>query len=149
MANFRGCFDYSVDAKGRVNIPAKFRKVLSPEAEETFIITRGPNNCLRAYPKDAWERREAEMDARSETRDDLRHKRLNNFYQAESPLDAQGRVALTSFLMKEASIVKEVTLIGMSSYIELWDTAKFREYINSSDDFDEMFYKVEEEKSRV
>ena len=145
MASFRGSFDYSVDAKGRVNIPAKFRKALSPEAEETFVITRGPGDCLRAYPLDAWEKREADLWALSETKDTVNLKRRVNNFLTESTLDVQGRVTLTPALMKVAGITKEVTLLGMLEYIELWDRAKYSELSNSTDDFDDAFFKVEAE----
>ena len=64
MGQFHGRFDYSIDIKGRVNIPAKFRKTLSPNAGETFIICRAPDGCLRAYPRDLWENYEAELASR-------------------------------------------------------------------------------------
>ena len=76
MGQFHGRFDYSIDIKGRVNIPAKFRKTLSPNAGETFIICRAPDGCLRAYPRDLWENYEAELANRPETPQTLRHKRL-------------------------------------------------------------------------
>jgi len=143
MASFRGRYDYSVDAKGRVNIPAKFRKALSPEAEETFIIVRGPENCLRAYPKDVWESgREAELAALPETHENNRIKSVIFSSLIDSTLDLQGRVTLSSTLMGIAGIAKEVTLVGVSSYIELWDTAKYNDYISSAGNFDDMFYRV-------
>ena len=61
MSRFRGRYDYTIDAKGRVNIPSKFRKSLSPEAAETFVICQGPGRCLRAYPQDVWDRYEDEL----------------------------------------------------------------------------------------
>lgn len=140
MGLFHGRFDYSADAKGRVNIPAKFRKELSPEANETFIICRAPDGCLRAYPRNLWEVYEAELASRPETPQTLRHKRLLYNTLADSTLDSQGRISLSPAQMGIAAITKEVTLIGQANYVEIWDTSRYETYLNETDDFDTMFY---------
>jgi len=140
MGSFHGRFDYSIDAKGRVNIPAKFRKSLSPEAEETFIICRAPDGCLRAYPNDLWKAYETELASRPETPETLRHKRLLYSTLAESTLDAQGRISLTSAQMTLAGITKDISLVGQANYIEIWDTMKYDSYLSSADDFDSVFF---------
>lgn len=137
---FHGRFDYSLDAKGRVNIPAKFRKALSPEAGETFVICRAPDGCLRAYPNDLWETYEAELASRPETPETLRHKRLLYNTISDSTLDAQGRISLTPAQMALANISKDVTLIGQANYIEIWDTEKYNAYLGNADDFDSVFF---------
>jgi len=143
MASFRGRYDYQLDAKGRVNIPAKFRKALSPEAEETFIIVRAPGGCLRAYPKDVWEQNEAKLAALPPTAESDRLKREIFGSLIDSTLDVQGRVSLSAGLMAKAGIKKEVTLVGTLSYIELWDSARYEECTSSDEDFDAAFYSVE------
>ena len=140
MSRFRGRYDYSTDVKGRVNIPAKFRKVLSPEAEETFVVVRGPNNCLRAYPKDLWNTYESELASRPETPQTVRHKRLLFSILSDSTLDGQGRITLTTAQMAVAGITKDATLVGQATYIEIWDTARYEAYLNIADDFDEVFF---------
>lgn len=140
MGGFHGRYDYSVDAKGRVNIPAKFRKTLSPDAVETFIICRAPGGCLRAYPQNLWHTYIAELNARPETPDALRHKRLLYDTVSDSTLDAQGRISLMLNQMQIAGIAKEVTLIGHGHYIELWDTSRYAEYLRNNNDFDTAFF---------
>ena len=140
MARFHGRFDYSIDAKGRVNIPAKFRKALAPQAEETFIISRAPDGCLRAYPRDLWDSYEEELASRPETPETLRHKRLLYNTLTDSTLDAQGRISLTQAQMKIAGIIKDVTLVGQANYLEIWDRAKYESYLESADDFDSVFF---------
>ena len=54
MAFYKGQETYSVDSKGRVNILVKMRRALSPEAQDTFILTRGSDRCISAYPLDEW-----------------------------------------------------------------------------------------------
>jgi MraZ protein len=143
--SFLGRFDYSIDAKGRVNIPAKFRKGLNPEAEETFVICRAPCSCLRAYPMDKWKKRQAELDALAETPEGLKLKRHTYGTLSESTLDAQGRVSLTQVQMKLAEITKEVTLVGEGDYVEIWDTEKFNKYIGlepEDDGFDDAHFNI-------
>jgi MraZ protein len=141
MSRFRGRYDYAIDEKGRVNIPAKFRKALSPDANETFIICRAPNGCLRAYAQDVWNKYEDELSSRPQTPETLRHQRLVYNTLAESTLDAQGRVSLTTLQMSMVGLIKNVTLIGQNGYIELWDTDRFNTYVGNQEDFDEVFFK--------
>lgn len=144
MGPFLGRFDYSIDAKGRVNIPAKFRKGLNPDAEDTFIICRAPNGCLRAYPKDLWKKREDELSSLAETPDGLKLKRQIYSTLSESTLDAQGRVTLSPVQMNLAGIKKDVTLVGESFYVEIWDTEKLTAYLGEpdSDGFDDAHFKI-------
>jgi MraZ protein len=139
-SHFRGRYDYTADAKGRVNIPAKFRKSLNPEAAETFVICRGPGKCLRAYPQDVWNTYEDELASRPQTPETLRHRRLLYNTLTDSILDAQGRITLAAAQMEQALITKNVTLVGQNEYIEIWDTATFDGYVGSDDDFDDVFF---------
>ncbi|HLX12368.1 MAG TPA: MraZ N-terminal domain-containing protein, partial [Bacteroidota bacterium] len=54
LSSFKGSYTYSVDSKGRINIPAKLRKYVSPDANDTFIVTRGFEKCLFVFPADEW-----------------------------------------------------------------------------------------------
>jgi MraZ protein len=140
MAGFHGKYDYSIDTKGRVNIPAKFRKALAPEASDTFIICRAPGKCLRAYPQNFWNVYVNELNSRPETPETIDYKR--RFYDtvSDSTLDAQGRISLMANQMAIADITKEVSLVGHENYIEIWDTAKYTEYLSGGDDFDAVFF---------
>jgi MraZ protein len=140
MSRFRGKFDYSIDAKGRFNVPAKFRKALAPEADESFVICRAPNGCLRAYPQDAWNRYEDELEAMPQTPEAVKFQRLLYSTVSESKLDAQGRIMITPQQARIAGIDKHVTLIGKPGHIEIWDTQRFEEYIGDGADFDEVFF---------
>lgn len=142
MARFRGRFDYSIDQKGRINIPSKFRKMLPPEAEETFVICRAPDNCLRAYPKDEWEKYENTLITMPVSRDSEKFLRIIQNTVSDSKLDTQGRVSLTPLQMKIASINKDVSIIGCGGYLEIWDTKRFDEYTIHGEDFDEVYYKI-------
>ncbi|HAJ79879.1 MAG TPA: cell division/cell wall cluster transcriptional repressor MraZ [Fibrobacteres bacterium] len=140
MSRFHGRYDYTVDEKGRLNMPAKFRKSLNPEADETFVICRAPGGCLRAYPQDVWDNYEKELASRPQTPETLRHQRLLYSTLSDSTLDGQGRITVTSTQMQLASIDKNVTLVGQNGYIEIWDTEKFNSYIGNAADFDDVFF---------
>jgi len=141
MTRFRGNYEYSVDAKGRLNIPAKFRKSLKPEAQETFVIVRGPDRCLQAFPLDCWSRVEDELEARPLTPDTVRLRR--QLYQSisDSKLDAQGRIALTPGQMSIAGITGKVVLQGQGSCIEIWSPERHSRYFGEGEDFDEVYYR--------
>jgi MraZ protein len=142
MAKFRGRFDFSIDQKGRINIPSKFRKLLSPAAEETFVVCRAPDGCLWAYPKDEWERFEDSLERMPLSREANRFQRTLQNTVSDSTIDKQGRVALTPLQMKIAGINKGVSIVGRGSHLEIWDTQKFEEYIGSNEDFDKVYYET-------
>ena len=112
----RGEFLHTMDAKGRLFIPAKFREKLGAP----FVITRGLENCLTAYPMDEWEKFAASI---AELKGEARRK-LNRFFVAgaqDCELDAQGRVLIEQVLRMYANLSKNVVIAGMTNYIEIWD----------------------------
>jgi MraZ protein len=141
MARFIGEYSYTVDSKGRLNIPAKFRKAISLEADDTFVVCRAPDGCLRAYPKDEWANCEKRLGSRDESPDTVRTLRLIFSTASESRLDAQGRITLSAAQMKIAGISKDVLLFGNLGYVEIWDPGRFGEYVDSGENFDTVFYK--------
>jgi MraZ protein len=142
MSRFRGRYDYSIDQKGRINIPSKFRKLLSPEAEETFVICRAPDGCLWAYPKDEWEKFEDSLITMPMSREMNKFQREMQNTLSDSVLDKQGRVALTPLQIRIAGIDKDVSIVGRGRHLEIWDTKRFEEYTGKGEDFDEVYYKA-------
>jgi len=142
MARFRGRYDFSIDQKGRINIPSKFRRLLSPEAEETFVICRAPDGCLWAYPKDAWEKFEDSLVTMPVSREVHKFQRAIQNTLHDSTLDKQGRISLTPLQMKIAGITRDVSIIGRGGYLEIWDTGRFEEYNGDGADFDDVYYKT-------
>jgi MraZ protein len=139
MASFRGSFDYALDTKGRLNIPAPFRKALHPAAEETFVVTLAPDNCLRAYPLDEWQKFEDDLKSRPQTRATTMLKRAIYANTSESRLDGQNRITLKPKQLERSGITKEVTLIGQPGYIEIWDRSRCEAYLDEVN-FDDVFY---------
>ncbi len=131
MSAFKGRFTYSVDNKGRINIPAKLRKSVSPEANDTFVITRGFEQCLFIYPQDEWNKLENSM--RELSPSNSQHRFLVRTllqWVAESQLDGQARITIPQELLKFAGIENEVVIIGVLERIEVWNPTLFNEYMN-------------------
>lgn len=126
---------YAVDDKGRVNLPAKMRKYVSPETNDTFVITRGFEKCLFVYPVDEWNKLEHNL--RNLSSYDPEHRRFIRALlelASESQLDGQARLSLPQELREYASIQNEVRIIGTLDKIELWNPAVYDEYRNSQPD---------------
>ena len=135
MSSFIGQYRYNIDQKSRVNIPVKFRKATSPEANETFIITRGIDQCLFVYPLNVWkERIVKKVEQLSEA--DKNHRffiRVMGSNASESILDKLGRIAVPTELLKLAEINKEVMIIGAFYKIELWNPKIYNLYLKESE----------------
>lgn len=119
---FTGEFSYSVDAKGRINIPAKFRQVLSDDNEQTFVITCGMDACIWVYPLIEWKKIEAELKQLSSV-SPLNRAFIRNTvrYASYTNYDKQGRIQLTPALIQYAHLEKEALIIGMLNKIEIWN----------------------------
>ncbi|HKW50544.1 MAG TPA: division/cell wall cluster transcriptional repressor MraZ [Candidatus Eisenbacteria bacterium] len=134
MATFRGSYKHSIDHKGRVSIPARFRRLLSGDASETFVILRGLDACVSLFPADEFKRVEDRLRSRSfsdETH--RRYQRLMLLDSRDETLDAQGRVAIPPSLIEHASLKKEVLVNGVLDHIEIWSPELFEKYMASSD----------------
>ncbi len=132
MSSFKGSFNYTVDSKGRINIPAKMRKNLSPDANESFVITRGFENCIFVYPNDEWAKREAELAKLQQTnRDDRLFTRLLLQYATDVELDGQHRIVLTKELMEYAKISGDVLILGVFDRIEVWNPEEYAKYLEA------------------
>ena len=119
---FIGEYSYTVDTKGRINIPSKFRSSLSKENKNSLVITRGMDKCVWIYPLVIWKTIEDELRKlsslssvnRSFIRNTVRHASI-------SKLDKQGRIALNQNIMTFSNITKNALIIGMVNKIEIWD----------------------------
>ena len=130
MAGFKGKYEHSVDDKGRVSLPAKIRKALNPEANDSFVITRGYENSLVLYPLDAWNRYEEQMkaDLNTHREEDRLFIRMIMMWAHEVVLDRQSRIMLPQELTEIAAITNEVVIVGALEKIELWSPENFRAY---------------------
>lgn len=134
MSSFKGSYDYSIDNKGRINIPAKLRKYVSPDANDTFIITRGFEKCLFVYPQDEWNKLEDSIRSLSPTNPQHRFFMRVLLQQAvESQLDGQSRITIPKDLLQFASIEDEVTILGVLEHIEVWNPKEYKQYLTSQE----------------
>jgi len=133
MATFRGSYQHSIDHKGRISIPARFRRTLSSDASETFVILRGLESCVSLYPLDEWGRREERLRERSFDDPAMRqYLRTMARDLNDATVDAQGRVAIPPRLIEHARLKREVLVLGVMDHIEIWDPATFDAYTAGS-----------------
>ncbi len=131
MSSFKGSFNYTVDIKGRINIPAKMRKNLSPEANGSFVITRGFESCIFVYPHDEWMKRETEIGKLRQT--DPQHRfftRMLLQFATDAELDGQARIVLPKELMQYAKIENDVFILGAFDRIEVWNPDEYKKYLD-------------------
>ncbi len=135
MASFIGEETYSIDNKGRVNIPAKMRKDISPEANETFVVTQGFDNCIIAYPHNVWkekyEKGLEELDPFDKKSRMFRRKFLR--WAEEVKLDGSQRISLPRKLLEIFGIKGKVTIVGQIDYIEFWNPDTYDEFLDDSE----------------
>ena len=119
---FIGEHAYSLDSKGRINIPAKFRQSLSSKSEKTFVTTRGIDSCIWVYPLSQWKEIESELRNLSSLSNIHRAFVRNTArYASPSTYDKQGRITLTPSLIEYAKLNKDALIIGMINKIEIWN----------------------------
>jgi MraZ protein len=131
---FMGEYSHSVDAKGRLIMPAKFKEQLGAE----FVVTKGLDGCLFVYPMEEWQNIEAKFREVPLTTKDAR--KFSRFFfagAASLELDKQGRILLPAVLREYAEVQKDVVLVGVLNRIEIWDKDRWEDS-NSYDDMDEV-----------
>ena len=133
---FMGEYQHSVDAKGRLIVPSKFRDALG----ESFVITRGLDHCLFGYPMDEWRKLEEKLKDLPMTKKDARTFARFLFSGAtEVEIDKQGRINIPSTLIQHANLEKECVVLGVSRKIEIWAKEAWEIYFNeSADSFNEI-----------
>jgi MraZ protein len=125
-----GQYEHSIDAKGRVIIPAKFRGELG----DRFVLTKGLDNCLFVYSLEEWKNIEAKLKTLPLTKKDARA--FTRFFLAgavECEIDKQGRILIPANLREHAKIEKDVIFIGVSTRVEIWSKEVWEEYSNNTD----------------
>ena len=126
---FMGEYHHSIDDKGRLIIPAKFRSELG----DKFIITRGIENCLFAYPEKRWEEIVHKLESLPFTKKDARN--FTRFFLSGATVaefDKQGRINITSPLINYAGIEKECIIIGTGDRLEIWSEDAWNSFFNSA-----------------
>ncbi len=132
---FRGQFSYSIDSKGRISIPAKLRKQITPEANDTFIMTQGTAMCIDLYPLDQWQLIEERLlKLNPFDPEDAKFIRMISQYASEDNLDSQSRILIPQILIEYAKIEKEVLILGALKKIEVWNPKIYKEYLEQTNE---------------
>ena len=131
--SFTGEYHYSIDSKGRVNMPAPLRKALPDSSEETVVLTRGQTENVVAFPLDEWKNIQDGLSKLS-TINPLHRNFIRSLtrYASICKFDSQGRIALPQNLIEYAKIKKDVVIIGLNSEIEIWDPEVLNHYEQST-----------------
>ena len=135
---FLGEYQHTIDTKGRVVLPARFRDRL----DEGCVVTKGQERCLYVFPLDRWEDEVSRISQLPRT--DARARRFQRSFFAgasQDTLDKQGRVSVPQNLRDYAGLDKDVAVLGVSDHIEIWDQG---EWERQSVEADEYYANIEE-----
>ena len=124
---FRGRFEYTIDPKGRVNIPAPFRERLQESGQDSFVITNF-SDCLYVFAADDWSRIEERLSLVPST--DRKKNAFVRFFlggAVEATPDKQGRILIPSSLRAYAALEKDVVMLGMPNRFEIWSLARWQQ----------------------
>ena len=123
-----------VDDKSRIFIPAEFRRKLPPEAEDTFVVVRGLDKCLMAYPQHVWAETARKLLALSQAERKVRIFMRGLLSQAaEIKLDKQGRASIPRKLLDRVGIDREIVIIGALDKLEFWNPEIWDAFMEEAD----------------
>ncbi|WP_277186947.1 division/cell wall cluster transcriptional repressor MraZ [Caballeronia sp. BR00000012568055] len=121
---FQGASALTLDAKGRMSIPSRYRDALQIQAEGRVTLTKSPDGCLLLFPRPEWERFREKVAQLPMNAMWWRRIFLGNAMDLD--LDTAGRVLVSPELRSAAALEKDVTLLGMGAHFELWDTQMYQ-----------------------
>ena len=128
---FIGEYHHTIDEKGRIIIPVKFREELG----NSFIITRGIENCLFVYSEENWAKITNKLNSLPFTKKDART--FNRFFMSgatDVELDKQGRVNISKPLIDYANLLKDCVIIGTGDRLEVWSQESWESFFDSTKD---------------
>ena len=131
---FMGEYNHTIDAKGRLIVPSRFREILG----DAFVVTKGLDGCLFVYDNEEWKLFEEKLRALPITNKEARQ--FVRFFlagAAEVEVDKQGRILIPNVLREFAGLAKDVALVGVGSRIEIWSRERFEDTA-AFDDMDEI-----------
>ncbi|MBL8482880.1 MAG: division/cell wall cluster transcriptional repressor MraZ [Rhodocyclaceae bacterium] len=124
---FQGAASLSLDAKGRLAVPARHREALQKICEGRLVITAHPHGCLLVYPEPAWAPiRDKVLAGSSLEQQSARLKRLFVGFARDEEVDGAGRLLISPELREYAQLDKQVWLVGQGKHFELWSDARWR-----------------------
>ena len=118
---FTGEYEHSVDSKGRIIMPSKYREALADE----FVVTLGLDGCLFIYPNEEWEKFVMQL---KELPGNKEARQLQRYFLAGAAnveMDKQGRFLIPAKLREAAGLTKDIVTVGVISKLEIWDKEKW------------------------
>ncbi|MBK6618784.1 MAG: division/cell wall cluster transcriptional repressor MraZ [Nitrosomonas sp.] len=130
---FRGVTQLSLDSKGRLAIPAKYRDELTASCGGNIVVTADPSRCLLIYPQPAWEPIEQKLNSLPSFDPQIRGlQRLLVGNACDVEIDGSGRILISPPLRQFAGLTKEVVLAGQGTKFELWDGDRWNQEIEAA-----------------
>ncbi len=127
---FLGEYEHTIDDKGRVAVPARFRE----EVAEGLVLTRGFDRCLQVFPRPIWQTLAQRISASSLGNEEARNlRRLLFSGAAEVELDRQGRILIPHNLRAYAGLVEPVVIAGLDTYFEIWSRERWQSVLDTLD----------------
>ncbi len=130
---FYGEYEHTIDKKGRIIVPSKFRDFLKEYDIKKIFVTRGLDKCLFLFTEDEWKAQETKFKSIPFTKSESR--KFNRLYfsgAAQVECDAQGRILLPKYLKDFAEIRRDIIFIGVSNRMEVWSKEVWQEYYKTS-----------------
>lgn len=142
---FRGEYLHTIDPKGRLSVPAKFREELLTRNIDTLVLTEG-DRCIWAFPMDEWLAFEERLRERSQVAPEMRHFiRLTVAKAKDCPIDRAGRMLVPPELRDFAGLKKDVMVVGALAKLEIWSRDRWVEHHQDlRGSFDDMTRKLSE-----
>lgn len=136
MEDFFGRFVNTLDAKGRINMPARYRETAekSGNGDQTFILTRGSERCIVMFPLGEWRRKIRELERL--VPDGAQRRIINrrmNYYASHQKVDKQGRINIPADLIEYAGLDREVVVLGTGKRIEIWNPDELQKYLEAGE----------------
>lgn len=134
---FRGNYNHAIDSKGRVSLPAEFRKILSANGDNSVVLTNyisEGSRCLEGFALSSWQ--EFEDKLRAKSRFGAQLQKLENFYlsrAAECPVDGSGRILLPNHLRSYASLERDITFTSSIHGFRVWDSRIWEHIFQSAE----------------
>lgn len=143
---FYGEYEHTIDRKGRLILPSRFREVAKANFVEKFFITRGLDKCLFMFVEEEWRAQEQKFKSISFTKQQARTFNRLYFSGAQEILpDKQGRILIPTYLKNFAQIKRDVVIVGVSNRIEIWAKDIWFEFYNTwRQSFEEISEKIME-----
>ena len=145
LSSFRGNTEHGLDSKGRLNIPARFRDVLTKKYDDRLVVVPW-RDCLRVYPLIEWAKFEQRLMTGHLSAKKDRKIRLLTGRSAELMIDKNGRIVIPAQMRKERDLDGSLVLTGMGPFFEIWDQEKYTAMMAEvgDEDFDDIEESIHE-----